>query len=184
MLRSLVALGLAVVLSALSVSSSRQFPSEFGQSEPGSLLFGLLHLTIAVSAAVSAVGVLMRAHWAPRAIALCGAAATGLLAVQPMFTSMDSDTREVIWLGAGLVGAASAGAWWIARRLARTDDPAGERVARTARPPEREAPLLGAARSVDLGLLTERGSGERVHRDARGDRVESHPQRDSHRGEH
>lgn len=184
MLRTLLTVGLSLVLAALSVSSFRQFPNEFGDAEPGSMLFGVLHLTIALSAAVAAVGVLRRSGWASWAIAICGAAATGLLAAQPLFTPMAADAQEAIWLGTGLVFAATAGAWWIARRIARTNAPPAERTAQMERLREHESPLLEAARSVDLGDPSARLSRERVHRDARGERVESNPQRDGDRREH
>jgi uncharacterized membrane protein len=106
----------AVLLLPLS-SSARQAVSEFGQSEPGSLLFGVLHLAIAVLAAAGALGLLRRAAWSARAIELAGLSAAALLAVQPLFEPMDSRTQRTIFIGAALVAIAGFAMAWLARRL-------------------------------------------------------------------
>lgn len=120
--RSLVNAGLAAVMAGVCVSSTRQLPNEFGSSEPGSLLFGLLHLTIAISAAAASAGIIRRARLTSWAVGLCGTAAVGLVLAQPLYTPMDSDDQQSIWLGAALIGVAAAIVWWLARRLRRVHE--------------------------------------------------------------
>jgi multidrug transporter EmrE-like cation transporter len=119
MLRSVGAYILAGVLVLLSRSAFLQVPNEFRDTEPGSLLFGVLQLVIGTSAVVAAVGLVKRARWAAPAIGIFGIAASALLIAQPLFEPMDSDAAWSIWLAAGLVGATAAGVAWFARHLAR-----------------------------------------------------------------
>lgn len=119
MLRSVGAYILSVALVLVSSNAFRQVLHEFRDTEPGSLLFGALHLLIGTSAAVAAVGVFQRARWAARSIGICGLAAAGLLVSQPLFEPMTSDAQWSIWFGAAVVGAAATGMRWFARRLAK-----------------------------------------------------------------
>jgi peptidoglycan/LPS O-acetylase OafA/YrhL len=125
-LRTIGAYLLAALLALVSSSSFRQTLSEFRDTEPGSALFGTLHLLIAASGALAAVGLLKRARWAAPALGLWGAAAVGLLAVQPLFGTMAADEQRAIWLGAAAVGAAAIGMAWFARHLHRTKPPTRE----------------------------------------------------------
>jgi hypothetical protein len=118
-LRSVGASILSVTLVLVSSNSFRQVLSEFRDTEPGSLLFFALHLLIGTTAAMAAVGVFKRAHWAARSIGICGAAAAALLVSQPLFEPMTSEAQWSIWFGAAVVGATATGLGWFARRLAR-----------------------------------------------------------------
>ncbi len=119
MFRSVGAWILSAALVVLGSDAFRQVPGEFRDTEPGSLLFGVLQLVIGTSAVVAAIGVFRRANWAVRAIGIFGIAAVGLLISQPLFAPMASDARWSIWFGAAVVGAVAAGMGWFARRLAR-----------------------------------------------------------------
>lgn len=121
MLRSLAAYLFAAALLLLSPSAFRQALSELRQTEPGSLLFGVLQLVIGTSAVVAALGLAKRARWAAGAVALWGVATGALLAAQPLFTPMDSGGRRSIWMAAAALGVAAAGVSWFARGLARDD---------------------------------------------------------------
>jgi hypothetical protein len=117
--RSIGAVVLAAAMALLGSDAFRQALNEFRDTEPGSLLFGLLQLVIGASGLVAAVGLLKRERWASPAIGTWGTAAAVLLVLQPWFTPMESDAQWSIWIGAALVGGAAAGAAWCARRLAR-----------------------------------------------------------------
>ena len=87
-------IGAFILSAALALVSRNAFPqvlSEFRDPAPGSFLFGVLHLVICTSAAVACVGLLLRARWAARSIEICGVAAAGLLALQPVFAAMTVD---------------------------------------------------------------------------------------------
>ena len=115
-------IGAIILSAALAVVSRNAFPqvlSEFRDTEPGSLLFGVLHLVIGTSAAVACVGMLMRARWAARSIEICGVAAAGLLVLQPVFEPMPVNAQLAIWFGAAVAFAAAMGMGWVARRLAK-----------------------------------------------------------------
>ncbi len=110
---------LSFVLLWVSSDAFRQMSNEFRDTEPGSLLFGVLQLVIGTSAVVGAIGLVTRSRWASWAIGICGVAAVSLLASQPLFEPMSSDVQWTIWFGASVVGAVAAGMSWIARRLAK-----------------------------------------------------------------
>jgi hypothetical protein len=120
-LRSIGAYCLAGALLLLSQSAFRQALSELRDTEPGSLLFGVLQLVIGTSAVAAAIGLVKRARWAAPTAAIWGIATAALLAVQPLFEPMASDAQRSIGLGAALVVFAAAGVSWFARRLARGD---------------------------------------------------------------
>lgn len=120
-LRTVAAYLFAVALLLLSPSAFRQALSELRQTEPGSLLFGVLQLVIGTAAVLAAIGLVKRARWAAGAAAVWGVATAALLAVQPLFTPMDADARWSIWLAAAALGVAAAGVSWFARGLARSD---------------------------------------------------------------
>ena len=120
MLASVGAYILSIGLVLLSSNAFRQALNEFRDTEPGSLLFGVLQVVIGASAAAASVGVFTRAKWAARSIGICGVAAAGLLVSQPLFEPMAPDAQRAIWFGAALVGAAATGLGWFARRLARS----------------------------------------------------------------
>jgi hypothetical protein len=120
-LRSVVAYLFAAVLLLLSTSAFRQALGEFRDTEPGSLLFGVLQLVIGTSAVVAAIGLVKRARWAAPSVAIWGVATAALLAVQPLYASMDADARQSIWLGAAVIGVAAAGVSWFAYRLTKGD---------------------------------------------------------------
>jgi len=174
MLRRIGAFLLAVALLPLSGNSFRQVPNEFRDSEPGSLLFGLLHLVIGLSALVAAVGLVRSARWASRAIGICGVAAVGLLVSQPLYEPMAWDAARAILLGAALVGVVAAGASWCARRLTSPAAPAS--AADLAECPHPQAPpLLPDARiSADamLGRAPREGG---VHPERQPARDENRP---------
>jgi hypothetical protein len=109
------------VLLLHSSSAFRQAFNEFRDSEPGSLLFGVLQVVIGTSAVVSAFGLVKRARWAAWSVGLCGAATAALIAVQPLYEPMESDVQRSLWLGAAVIGVAAAAVSWFARRLARRD---------------------------------------------------------------
>ncbi len=119
MLRSIGAYLIAAALLLLSTSAFRQALSELRQTEPGSLLFGVLQLVIGTSAVAAAVGLVTRARWAAGSVAVWGLATVALLAAQPLFATMDSHAQRALWLGAALVGVGAAGVSLFARRLAR-----------------------------------------------------------------
>lgn len=104
-----------------SSSAFRQAFNEFRDSEPGSLLFGVLQVVIGTSAVVSAFGLVKRARWATWSVGLCGVATAALIAVQPLYEPMDSDVQRSLWLGAAVIGVAAAAVSWFARGLARRD---------------------------------------------------------------
>jgi hypothetical protein len=118
-LRSVVAYLFAAALLLLSTSAFRQALGEFRDTEPGSLLFGVLQLVIGTSAVVAAIGLVKRARWAAPSVAIWGVATAALLAVQPLYASMDSDAQQSIWLGAAVVGVAAAGVSWFAYRITK-----------------------------------------------------------------
>lgn len=120
MLASVGAYLLSIGLVLLSSNAFRQALNEFRDTEPGSLLFGVLQVVIGASAAAASVGVFTRAKWAARSIEICGVGAAGLLVSQPLFEPMTRDAQRAIWLGAAVVGAAAMGLGWFARRLARS----------------------------------------------------------------
>lgn len=120
-LRTLAAYLFAAALLLMSPSAFRQALSELRQTEPGSLLFGVLQLVIGTAAVVAAIGLVKRARWAAGAAAAWGVATAALLAAQPLFTTMDADARWSIWSAAAALGVAAAGVSWFARRLARRD---------------------------------------------------------------
>lgn len=115
MFRSVGAYIFAGALLLLSQSAFRQALSEFRDTEPGSLLFGMLQLVIGTSAVVAAIGLVKRARWAAWFVALWGVATASLLAVQPLFEPMDSDAQWSIGLGAAAIVVAAAGVSWFAR---------------------------------------------------------------------
>lgn len=121
MLKTVAGYVMSAVLLLPLISSARQALSEFGQSEPGSLLFGVLHLGIAASAAIAALGLLRRAPWAARAIEVGALSAATLLLAQPMFEPMDSRTQRSIIIGAALVATVGFAMAWLARRLTRPE---------------------------------------------------------------
>jgi len=118
-LRTVGAFIISVVLVLVSGNAFPQVLSEFRSTEPGSWLFGALHLVIGTSTVAGAIGVLMRARWAAPSIALFGIAAAGLLVSQPMYEPMTSEAERAIWIGAAAVLAVAAGMGWSAHRLAR-----------------------------------------------------------------
>jgi hypothetical protein len=142
-LKTIGALLIAAVLALVSGSAIPQVFAEFGDTEPGSLLFGTLQLVIATSAAVATVGVLRRTRWAAPSIAVCGIGATGLLLLQPVYTPMALDARQGIWFGAAVVGAAAMLMGWGARRLARPA-PSVQATAPSMVAPAPYAPVAGA----------------------------------------
>jgi hypothetical protein len=119
MLRWIGAYVFAAALLLFSTSAFQQMVSEFRDTEPGSLLFGLLQLVIGSSAVLAALGLAQRARWASRAIGIGGIAGAALLAVQPLYEPMPWDAMQGIWLGAAVVALVAAAASWCARRLAR-----------------------------------------------------------------
>lgn len=108
---------LSAALVLLSRDAFRQAIGEFGDSEPGSMLFGALQLVMGVSAAMASFGVFRRARWAAGAVGSWGIAAVALLLSQPLFDPMDPDALQGLGLGAAVVGSAAAVAVWFARRL-------------------------------------------------------------------
>jgi hypothetical protein len=118
-LRSVGAYLFAAALLLLSKSAFSQALGEFSDTEPGSLLFGVLQLVIGTSAVVAAIGLVKRARWAAPSVAIWGAASAALLAVQPLFEPMNPDAQRSIWLGAAAVGAVAAAVSWFAYRLSR-----------------------------------------------------------------
>lgn len=119
MLPKVVAYVFAAALVLSSTSAFRQALGEFGDTEPGSLLFGVLQLVIGTSAVVAAIGLVRRARWASLCIAIWGVASAVLLAVQPLFEPMAPDAKQSIWMGAAAVGVVAAGVSWFAYRLSR-----------------------------------------------------------------
>ena len=119
MLRTVGAFIISVVLVLVSSNALPQVLSEFRSTEPGSLLFGAFQVVIGTSAVAGAVGVLKRARWAARSIALCGIASAGLLVSQPLYEPMTSEAERAIWFGAAVVLALAAGMGWCAHLLAR-----------------------------------------------------------------
>ncbi|MCU0648488.1 MAG: hypothetical protein MUF00_10865 [Gemmatimonadaceae bacterium] len=119
LLRSVGAHGFAAALLLVSSSAFRQALSEFRDTEPGSLLFGVLQVVIGTSAVAGAVGLIRRARWAAPAVIVCGVAAVALLGVQPLFEPMEPDAQQSIALGAAIVGVAAAAVGWFAQRLHR-----------------------------------------------------------------
>ncbi len=117
MLRRMGAYLVAAALVLIGGNAFRQVPNEFRDTEPGSLLFGVLQLVIGSSALIGAVGVLRRARWASLAIGIAGIAAVALLVSLPLFDPMDPDARQAIWFGAALVGMVAAGFSWCAHWL-------------------------------------------------------------------
>jgi hypothetical protein len=119
-LRSVLSYIFAAALLLVSQSAFRQALSEFRDTAPGSLLFGALQLVIGTSAVVSAIGLVKRTRWAAPSVAIFGVAAAALLAVQPLFESMNEDAQQSIFWGAAVVGAIAAGVSWFAYRLHRS----------------------------------------------------------------
>jgi hypothetical protein len=119
-LRSVGAYLFAAALLLLSKSAFSQALGEFGDTEPGSLLFGVLQLVIGTSAVGAAIGLVKRARWAAPSVAIWGLASAALLAVQPLFEPMNPDAQQSIWLGAAAVGVVAAAVSWFAYRLNRT----------------------------------------------------------------
>jgi hypothetical protein len=136
---------LSIVLALFSSNAFRQAVGELRDTEPGSLLFGVLQLVIGTSTAMAAVGVFTRSKWTARLIGMGGAAVVALLLSQPLFEPMDGDAKRGIWLGAAVAGAAAAGMAWLARRLATTAGSAGIQSAQAAPAPPA---LLTDAQSV------------------------------------
>lgn len=132
MLKTVAAWILSAALALVSWNALPQVVSEFRDTEPGSLLFGTLHLLICTTAAASAIGVVRRRRWAAWSIWACGISAAGLLAAQPLYESMADDAQQTIWLGAGLAGIAALGMGWMARRLATTAAASGPQDAHRA----------------------------------------------------
>ena len=134
MFRRIGQFALSAVLALVCGNALPQILSEFRDSAPGSLLFGVLQVVIASSSAAAVVGTLRGARWTPRAIAVCGTAAVVLLLAQPVFDPMDGEGLRSLLLGAGIVTAVTAGLVWGARRLAGpvgatiTADPPGPRA--------------------------------------------------------
>jgi peptidoglycan/LPS O-acetylase OafA/YrhL len=110
---------LSIALVLLSGDAFRQVPDEFRDTEPGSLLFGVLKIVMGTAAAAAAVGVFRRASWSAWCIGIWGIATAALLVAQPVFEPMASDETQAIWLGAAVVAAAALGIGWLARRLAK-----------------------------------------------------------------
>lgn len=94
MLASVGAYILSIALVLLSSNAFRQALNEFRDTEPGSLLFGVLQVVIGASAAAASFGVFTRAKLAARSIGICGAAAAGLLVSQPLFEPMAPDAQR------------------------------------------------------------------------------------------
>jgi hypothetical protein len=109
---------LAAVLAVVGWNAFPQVISEFRDTEPGSAVFGTLHLLICVTAAASAIGVIRRARWAAWSIWGCGISAGALLLAQPLYESMADDAKQSIWMGVGVASVAALGMGWLARRLA------------------------------------------------------------------
>lgn len=149
MLRRIGAFGLAAVLLLVSGNAFRQVPNEFGGSEPGSLLFGVLQVVIGTSAVAAALGLVRRARWASRAIGVSGIAAMGLLVVQPLYEPMPADAMRSIWLGAAVVGVAAAGMSWCARRLTRPSADAGLAAEPAQRRSSSPVPLTAGGQPAD-----------------------------------
>ena len=141
MLRSVAAYVFATVFVLLSTSAFRQALSELRDTEPGSLLFGVLQLVIGTSAVAAAVGLVKRARWASWPAAIWGVATAALLGVQPLYSPMDSDAAWSIWSSAAAIGVAGAGVSWFARRRA-SGDAASRASAGPARDPASAAGLL------------------------------------------
>lgn len=119
MLKSIAVYLMSAVLLLTASSSLPQALSEFRDTEPGSLLFGVLHLAIATSAAVATVGLFKRSRWAARSIEVGGVAATILLASQPFFEPMSLDAQLAMFFGAAVVSCVAAGMAWLARRITK-----------------------------------------------------------------
>lgn len=117
MLRSVAAYVIAAVLLLLSTNAFRQALSEFGDTEPGSLLFAVLQLVIGTSAVAAAIGLVRRKRWAAPSAAIWGVATAALLAVQPLFEPMDTDAEQSIWLASAGVVVVAAGVSWFAHRF-------------------------------------------------------------------
>lgn len=149
MLRSVGAYLFAGALLLLSTSAFRQALSEFGDTEPGSLLFGVLQLVIGTSAVMAAIGLVRRARWASLCIAIWGAASAVLLAVQPLFEPMAPDAQQSIWIGAAAVGVVAAGVSWFAHRLYRNEAASRTAAERTPTFPPTFPPTLPLAPMVE-----------------------------------
>ncbi len=119
MLRTVGAYLFAATLLVLSKSAFRQALSELRDTEPGSLLFGVLQLVIGASAVAAAIGLVMRARWAAWSVAIWGVATAALLAAQPLFAPMESNAARSIWLAAAAIGVAAAGVSWFAHQRAK-----------------------------------------------------------------
>ncbi len=175
MFRSLGAWILSAALVLLGSNAFRQVPGEFRDTEPGSLLFGVLQLVIGTSAVVGAIGVFRRANWAARAIGISGTAAAGLLISLPLFETMPSDARRSIWFGAALVGAVAALMGWCAARLARQAATARASAAGADVPRPSKAQLPEALRSAEP-IIPPRSDAHVVPRIASEQRHEDPPQ--------
>ena len=162
-LRSVGAYFFAAALLLLSKSAFRQVLSEFGDTEPGSLLFGALQLVIGTSAVAAAIGLVTRARWAAPFVAIYGVATVALLAVQPLFEPMDSGATWSIWLSAVAVGAAAAGVGWFAHRLAR--GAAAPRAAEARAPVQPPVTVLLAEARRPAEPVIGRGPDTHVFRD-------------------
>jgi hypothetical protein len=114
----IISAALSGALALVSGNAFIQVLPNLRDPEPGSVLFGVLHLVIGTSAAAAAVGVLMRARWAAWSVGVSGLAAVGLLALQPLYEPMTRDDRQAVWLGAAIAGAVALGIAWGVRRLA------------------------------------------------------------------
>ncbi len=171
MLRSVGAYVIAAALLLLSSSAFRQALSEFRDTEPGSLLFGVLQLVIGTSAVASAIGLVKRARWAAWPVAIWGAATAALLAVQPLFSSMDTGAKRSIWWAAAAVGVVAAGVSWFARRRATGD--AASRASDTTAHVLSESPVLLRDGQRKAEPAVSRAIETRVPRDADGQRQEN-----------
>lgn len=140
---------LSAALVLVSRDAFRQGFNEFGDTEPGSPLFGALQLIIGVSAAAGALGVFKRARWAAGAIGGWGIATVALLLSQPLFDTMDTEALKGIWIGAGAVGAAAAGTAWFARRLAKQSAASHPSVQPVQQAQASVAPQSDAGRPAD-----------------------------------
>lgn len=115
MLRRVVAYLVAAVMLASSISAFPQLLNEIRDTAPGSLLFAALQLLIGTSSLATAIGLVTRARWTARVAAVWGIAAVALLALQPLYSTMDADAQRAIWIGAAAVGLLAAGVSWFAR---------------------------------------------------------------------
>lgn len=148
---------LSIVLVLLSGDAFRQAVSELRDTEPASLLFGVLQLVMGISAAAVA-GVFTRSKWTARLIGIWGAAAMALLVSQPLFEPMEDNAKWSIWFGAAVVSVAAAGMAWFARRLATSTG-----ISRAAAAPAPPAQLPDAQPAAEpIGAPTLHADAARV----------------------